>query len=292
MYSDDHDGIGALTGSLGVASQATANRSARVFATERSAKAQLCAEDGSDPVAEDLEVTGAVELILHVSSDATDTDFTAKLTDVYPDGRAFNLLEGILRARYRKGLHQTRWLEPGRIYEVKIPLGATSNVFRRGHRIRLEVSSSNFPRFDRNLNVGGDNVRQAKWKVARNTVHHGSKLRPRLLLPIVSPYPRSPIMRRHMSTAKTTMLPATASQKPLATDAIRRRTTDLGRLVTHFLRQERAQSGRTPNVSFGWKADKAPSQKQHQAWIALEPPVGPGVPHCSGNCAAVGVSLK
>ncbi len=141
----------------------------------------------SDPVAEDLEVTGAVELILHVSSDAIDTDFTAKLTDVYPDGRAFNLLEGILRARYRKGLHQTRWLEPGRIYEVKIPLGATSNVFRRGHRIRLEVSSSNFPRFDRNLNVGGDNVRQAKWKVARNTVHHGSKLRPRLLLPIVSP---------------------------------------------------------------------------------------------------------
>ena len=73
----------------------------------------------------------------------------------------------------------------GEIYEVRIPLGATSNVFLKGHKIRLEVSSSNFPRFDRNLNVGGENIRQTRWKVARNTVHHGPRFRSRLILPVV-----------------------------------------------------------------------------------------------------------
>ncbi|HEV2125242.1 MAG TPA: CocE/NonD family hydrolase [Chloroflexota bacterium] len=139
----------------------------------------------SAPLREPTEVTGNVELVLYVSSDAGDTDFTAKLTDMYPDGRAFNILEGIVRAQHRHGQEKSVPLNRGEVYEIKIPLGATSNVFLKGHRVRLEVSSSNFPRFDRNLNLGGDNVRQAKYKVARNTVYHGPKLRSRLILPVV-----------------------------------------------------------------------------------------------------------
>lgn len=138
----------------------------------------------SSPLERDMEVTGQPKVIVHVSSDAVDTDFTAKLIDVHPDGRAYNLLEGILRARYRNGQEQEVWMKPGEVYEVTIPFGAISNVFRRGHRIRLEISSSNFPRFDRNLNVGGNNAEQVTWQVARNSVRHGSRFRSRLVLPV------------------------------------------------------------------------------------------------------------
>jgi len=139
----------------------------------------------SEPLTAELEVTGLPRVVLHVSSDAVDTDFTAKLLDVHPDGTAFNILEGILRARYREGQDREVFMQPDQVYELTIPLGATSNVFRAGHRIRLEVSSSNFPRFDRNLNLGGDNAAQTRWRVARNTVHHTPQLRSRLILPVI-----------------------------------------------------------------------------------------------------------
>lgn len=143
----------------------------------------------SDILTGEIEVTGDVRVVLHVSTDVIDTDFTVKLLDVYPDGRAFNVLESILRARYREGMDRQVWMKPGEVYELAIPLGPTSNVFLPGHRIRLEVSGSNFPRFDRNLNVGGNNAEQVKWAVAHSKVHHTSGLRSRLELPVVGGKP-------------------------------------------------------------------------------------------------------
>lgn len=139
----------------------------------------------SEVLQQELNVTGEPFVVMHVSSDVVDTDFTVKLVDVQPDGRAFNVLDGILRARYREGQHQELWMRTGETYQLTIPLGATSNVFLPGHRIRLEISSSNFPQYERNLNVGGVNVEQTKWAVARNTVHHTPELRSRLVLPVV-----------------------------------------------------------------------------------------------------------
>lgn len=139
----------------------------------------------TEPLEEGIEVTGAIDAVLWVSSDAKDTDFTAKLVDVYPDGRAFNVQEGILRARYREGQTRSVWLEPGRLAEVRIDMGATSNYFGPGHRIRLEISSSNFPRFDRNLNTGGNNFDETEWVSARNAVHHSANHASYLLLPVV-----------------------------------------------------------------------------------------------------------
>jgi putative CocE/NonD family hydrolase len=107
------------------------------------------------PVLEEpVEVTGPVSLTLFVSSSAVDTDFTAKLVDVFPDGKAINLCDGILRVRYRNGLATEELMKPGTVYEITIDMTATSNVFLPGHRIRLDVSSSNFPRYDRNTNTG------------------------------------------------------------------------------------------------------------------------------------------
>jgi putative CocE/NonD family hydrolase len=134
---------------------------------------------------EGIEVTGVIDVVLNVSSDARDTDFTAKLIDVYPDGRAFNVQEGILRARYRQGQAKKVWLEAGKVAELRIDVGATSNYFGPGHRIRVEISSSNFPRFDRNLNTGGNNYDETKWIVARNAVHHSRANPSYIILPVV-----------------------------------------------------------------------------------------------------------
>jgi putative CocE/NonD family hydrolase len=139
----------------------------------------------TEPLTKGIEVTGLVNLELFVGSSAVDTDFTAKLVDVYPDGRAFNVLENILRARYREGQDKEVWMRPQNVYPLRIPMGATSNFFDAGHRIRLEISSSNFPRFDRNLNVGGNNVLATKMITATNSVHHSSKFPSKLVLPIV-----------------------------------------------------------------------------------------------------------
>jgi putative CocE/NonD family hydrolase len=125
---------------------------------------------------EGIEVSGPIEVTLYVSSDAKDTDFTVKLLDVYPDGRAYNLDETIQRMRYREGYDKPGvWMEPGKVYKVTLGPLTTSNYFEAGHRIRIEVSSSNFPRFDRNLNTGGKNYDESKGVVAKNAVHHSKQ---------------------------------------------------------------------------------------------------------------------
>jgi putative CocE/NonD family hydrolase len=139
------------------------------------------------PLERDVEVTGPVELVLFVSSSAPDTDFTGKLVDVHPSGRAEILTDGILRARYRESFSAPQLLEPGRVYELRIDMWATSNVFAAGHRIRLDVASSNFPRFDRNTNTGntiaGD--REQDLQVAVNRVYHDRDHASHLILPII-----------------------------------------------------------------------------------------------------------
>ncbi len=127
----------------------------------------------SEPFKEGTEVTGPIVPTLYVSSDVKDTDFTVKVIDVYPDGRAYNLDESIQRMRYREGYDRPLvWMEAGKVYKVTLQPLTTSNYFAEGHRLRIEVSSSNFPRFDRNLNTGGNNYDEAKGVVAHNVVHH------------------------------------------------------------------------------------------------------------------------
>jgi hypothetical protein len=130
----------------------------------------------SEPFAGGVEVTGPITPTLYVSSDAKDTDITVKVLDVYPDGRAFNLDESIQRLRYREGYTGAPvWMEKGKVYKVALQPLNTSNYFAPGHRIRIEVSSSNFPRFDRNLNTGGNNYDESKPVAARNSVHHSKQ---------------------------------------------------------------------------------------------------------------------
>ena len=130
----------------------------------------------SEPFKEGVEVSGPIVPTLYVSSDAKDTDFTVKILDVYPDGRAYNLDESIQRMRYRDGYDKPLvWMEKGKIYKVALQPLTTSNYFAAGHRLRIEVSSSNFPRFDRNLNTGGNNYDEPKGVIARNTVHHSKQ---------------------------------------------------------------------------------------------------------------------
>jgi hypothetical protein len=137
------------------------------------------------PLDHDTEVTGPVTLDLFAQSSAADTDFTAKLIDVGPDGFAQNLTEGILRARYRESTSEAKPIVPGKIYEYKIDMWSTSNVFLKGHRIRVEVSSSNFPRFDRNLNTGTSAAEDATFVKATNTVLHDREHPSALVLPVV-----------------------------------------------------------------------------------------------------------
>jgi len=130
----------------------------------------------AEPLKQGIEVSGPIEVTLYVSSDAKDTDFTVKLIDVYPDGRAYNLDETIQRMRYRNGYNKPLvWMESEKVYKVAPQAMTTSNYFEAGHRIRVEVSSSNFPRFDRNLNTGGKNYDESKGVVARNAVHHSKQ---------------------------------------------------------------------------------------------------------------------
>jgi putative CocE/NonD family hydrolase len=134
-----------------------------------------------------VEVTGSIELRLFVSSSAPDTDFTGKLVDVYPDGRVMILTEGILRARYRNSLNEPELMEPNMIYELRLNLWATANVFLPGHRIRLEVSSSNFPRFDRNSNTGRVIAHESRdqYQPAINRIFHDAAYPSQLILPII-----------------------------------------------------------------------------------------------------------
>jgi len=149
----------------------------------------------TEPLVDDLEVTGELAVRLWISSAAVDTDFTAKLIDVYPPGRDWpggfdlNIGDGIQRARFRESLQKEVLMEPGRIYPLTVKLYPTSNIFKKGHRIRVDVSSSNFPRFDVNPNTGeplNDHRRQA---IAINCVYHDAEHPSHIVLPVI---PREP----------------------------------------------------------------------------------------------------
>ncbi len=130
----------------------------------------------SEPLKEGLEASGPIGVTLYASSDAKDTDFTVKVIDVYPDGSAYNLDETIQRARYREGYEKPPvWMENGKVYKIALQPMTTSNYFAPGHRIRIEVSSSNFPRFDRNMNTGGNNYDEDKGVIAHNAIHHSAQ---------------------------------------------------------------------------------------------------------------------
>ncbi len=145
----------------------------------------------TEPLADDLEVTGQVEVSLWAASSAVDTDFTAKLIDVhppsedFPEGFDLQIEDGIIRGRFRDSLKQETLLKPGEAYEFKIKLYPTSNVFKKGHRIRLDVSSSNFPRFDVNPNTGEPLNRHTSTVVARNTIFQDTKRPSRVVLPVI-----------------------------------------------------------------------------------------------------------
>jgi putative CocE/NonD family hydrolase len=145
----------------------------------------------SEPLAEDTEITGEIEVKLWVSSTAVDTDFTAKLIDVYPPspdwpgGFDLNITDGIVRARYRDSLKQEKLMERGRIYPITVRLYPTSNVFKKGHRIRVDISSSNFPRFDVNPNTGEPLNNNRRIETAVNTIHHDAAHPSHIILPIV-----------------------------------------------------------------------------------------------------------
>lgn len=143
------------------------------------------------PLTEDIEVTGPLEVILFISSTATDTDFTAKLIDVYPPNQDFplgfdlNLGDSIIRTRYRDSLEHQKLMKPGAVYQVTINLYPTANLFKKGHRIRLDISSSNFPRFDVNPNTGEPLQRNRRMIPADNTVFHDRTRPSRIVLPII-----------------------------------------------------------------------------------------------------------
>jgi len=147
----------------------------------------------SDPLEADMEVTGPVVVSMWASSSARDTDFAATLVDVYPDGRAVIICEGMLRARfremrtnYRHAISNPTLMEPGEIYKLLIDMWETSNVFKKGHSIRLEISSSNFPRFDRNLNTGNTPGIDAEWQTADQAIYHDAERQSHLTLPVVA----------------------------------------------------------------------------------------------------------
>jgi putative CocE/NonD family hydrolase len=143
------------------------------------------------PLTEDVAVVGPITIMLHVSSNCIDTDFTAKLIDVhpgnpdYPQGYAMNLSDGILRCRYRNSWEQAQWMTPGAVYEIEIEPYATSNIFKSGHRIRLDISSSNFPRYDVNTNTGEPEGRARRKQIAVNTVYVDHERASHVVLPIV-----------------------------------------------------------------------------------------------------------
>jgi len=144
-----------------------------------------------DPLPEDLEIAGPIRATLTVSSNCTDTDFTVKLIDVHPDGSAMLVIDNIIRARYRESMSNPVLMVPGEKYEIEFTLGDISHVFKEGHRIQVDISSSNFPKHDRNLNSGGELYTETEdaIKVAHNTIYHDFYLKSFITLPVVSPRP-------------------------------------------------------------------------------------------------------
>ena len=132
-----------------------------------------------------MEVTGPLEVHLYAATSASDTDFTAKLVDVYPDGRAYNIAEGIKRARGRKSIFELEPVKPGEVVEYTINLGNSSQLFRRGHCIRIDISSSNFPMYDRNMNTGNPIGEDAEGIPAMQTVYHQRGCASYIDLPVI-----------------------------------------------------------------------------------------------------------
>ncbi len=141
----------------------------------------------SRPMGKELEVTGPVNARIYASSSALDTDWTVRLLDVFPDGRSVNLCEGILRARFRESFEKPVLMTPGTVYEFNVKMGVTGHAFLPGHRIRIQVSSSNFPRFDRNLNNGGAPGIDPEIVVATQRVYHDRRHPSHILLPVIPP---------------------------------------------------------------------------------------------------------
>jgi uncharacterized protein len=139
----------------------------------------------TDVLQEEIEVTGPVKVVLYAASDAVDTDFVAKLVDVHPDGSSYNMAEGIVRARYRESLTSPKLLTPGEVNRFEIDLVGTSVAFLKGHRIRVHVTSSHFPQFDRNPNTGAAFGTSAAVKVAEQTIYHDAARASHVLLPVI-----------------------------------------------------------------------------------------------------------
>jgi putative CocE/NonD family hydrolase len=141
----------------------------------------------SAPLDQPLFVAGQVTAVLHAATTARDTDWVVKLCDVSPDGRSINLQEGVVRSRYRDGATLDRPIEPNRVYEYRLTVGVVCHQFKPGHRLRVQVTSSNFPAWDRNSNTGDslDNETPFNWVVANQTIFHDGPRASRLDLPVV-----------------------------------------------------------------------------------------------------------
>jgi len=140
----------------------------------------------SEFLTEPITVAGPITMNLHAATDGPDTDWMIKLVDVYPDGSAYPVSEGILRARFKDGLDKINLLTPNQVYEFEIEMMGTANVFQPGHRIRIDITSSNFPQFDRNPNTGKPQGSDAEVRIAKQTIHHGGAKPSHIVLPIVN----------------------------------------------------------------------------------------------------------
>jgi len=139
----------------------------------------------SEPLIQDLEVTGPIRAVIYAASDAPDTDWTAKLVDVGSTGYAMNLCDGVIRARYRESYTDPKLIEPGVVYVYEFDIGVTGNVFLKGHSIRLEISSSNFPRFDRNPNTRHPFGQDTDMRPAQQKVYHSHEHASHIALPVI-----------------------------------------------------------------------------------------------------------
>jgi putative CocE/NonD family hydrolase len=145
----------------------------------------------TEPLSEDVEVTGPIEVTLWIASSARDTDITAKLIDVYPpnpdypSGYHMNLVDSVIRCRYRDGFEHEELMTPGEVYQVRIALPPTSNLFKAGHRIRLDIASANFPRWDRNPNTGAPFGTTTELRAARQTILHDAEHPSHVVLPLI-----------------------------------------------------------------------------------------------------------
>jgi putative CocE/NonD family hydrolase len=138
----------------------------------------------SAPFGDGLELEGPIDAVLYISSSVKDTDFSVKLVDVAPDGTAINVQVGFLRARYREGRDKQVFMEPGEVYRVPVSLNDIAYYFEPGHRLRVQVTSSDFPSFDRNLNTGGPNYNETEWITADNVIHHSGEHASYIVLPV------------------------------------------------------------------------------------------------------------